>query len=245
MLFIAHRGESLEAPENTMAAFRLAWNRHCRCIECDVHMTSDGEIVCIHDASTARTTGVDLLVAKTPYAKLWSLDAGAWKGEDWEGEAIPKLSDVLSEMPADARVYIEIKSHIDILDRLKRVIKQAPVSMWQIRIIAFDDATAARAREIFPGVKVHLLVSFKETPDGLVPDAKTLVAHLKELGVDGVGTHAHDDLTEEYVNTVRNADIDYNVWTVDDVDQVKRFIAMGVDSITSNHAAYLSGKFYT
>ncbi len=64
MLFIAHRGESLDAPENTLSAFALAYERNCPCIECDIRMTSDGEIICIHDENTLRTTGNDYNVKK-------------------------------------------------------------------------------------------------------------------------------------------------------------------------------------
>ena len=245
MLFVAHRGESLDAPENTMAAFALAWNRHCRCIECDVRLTSDGEIVCMHDASTLRTTGVDLEIARTPYSKLWPLDAGAWKDPDWEGEAIPKLSEVLSEMPADGRIYIEIKCSTEILAPLKKVIDDAPVSLWQIRLISFDSEVVTQARKLFSGVKVHQLLTFSSENGELVPDADSLIAKLKELKVVCVGCQAHDDLTADYIKKIMNAGIDVNVWTIDDTDKTKRFVHMGVSSITSNRAAELSNIFYS
>jgi len=54
---IAHRGESADAPENTMAAFRLAWERKVPAIELDVHLTRDGALIVSHDANTKRTTG--------------------------------------------------------------------------------------------------------------------------------------------------------------------------------------------
>ena len=63
VLYISHRGESADAPENTMAAFRLAWERGTDGIECDVHRTADGEVVVIHDGDTGRVAGTKLPVA--------------------------------------------------------------------------------------------------------------------------------------------------------------------------------------
>ena len=65
VLYISHRGESADAPENTMAAFRLAWERGTDGIECDVHRTADGEVVVIHDGDTGRVAGTKLPVART------------------------------------------------------------------------------------------------------------------------------------------------------------------------------------
>src|SRR3954447_22836048 len=80
---IAHRGESADAPENTMAAFRLAWGRKDPAIELDVHLTGDGKLVVGHDADTKRTTGKKLLIKESTLEELRALDAGRWKGPDW------------------------------------------------------------------------------------------------------------------------------------------------------------------
>ena len=67
---ISHRGESADAPENTMAAFRLAWERKVDAIELDVHLTRDGELVVIHDPDTKRTTGVEKKIKEHTAAEL-------------------------------------------------------------------------------------------------------------------------------------------------------------------------------
>lgn len=89
--FISHRGESLDAPENALAAFQLAADRQTGGFECDVYLTADSEIVCIHDATTTRTTGTNLTVAASALAELKALDAGSWKGPQFAGERIPAL----------------------------------------------------------------------------------------------------------------------------------------------------------
>src|SRR5690242_159422 len=76
---VAHRGASAEAPENTMSAFRRAWELGVECVELDVHVTRDGETVVIHDDTTERTGGRDRAVAAQTLAELRELDVGGWK----------------------------------------------------------------------------------------------------------------------------------------------------------------------
>ena len=87
-LIIAHRGASHEAPENTLAAFRLAWEEQADGIEGDFYLTSDGQIVCIHDKTTKRVAPKqpELTVAKSTLKQLRSLDVGSWKNPRYAAE---------------------------------------------------------------------------------------------------------------------------------------------------------------
>ena len=84
-LIVAHRGASHAAPENTSAAFELAWQQNADAIEADFRLSRDGQIVCIHDATTQRTAGVDRIVAQSTLAELKALDVGAWKDPQFKG----------------------------------------------------------------------------------------------------------------------------------------------------------------
>ena len=95
---IAHRGASFDAPENTLAAFRLAWDEGADGVEGDFMLTADGQIVCFHDVDTQRVAGTARSSSESTFAELASLDVGSWKGARWRGERIPSLADVL---PAD------------------------------------------------------------------------------------------------------------------------------------------------
>src|SRR6476646_10554366 len=96
---IAHRGESADAPENTMAAFRLAWERKVRAIELDVHLTGDGKLIVVHDADTKRVAGTKRIIKESTLDDLRSLDAGRWKGARWAGEKMPTLDEALATIP--------------------------------------------------------------------------------------------------------------------------------------------------
>src|ERR1700689_4578384 len=83
---IGHRGASHDAPENTLASFRLAWTQHADAAETDAYLSKDGEIVVIHDSNTARVSGRRRKVVDQTLAELKQLDIGRWKGEQWAGE---------------------------------------------------------------------------------------------------------------------------------------------------------------
>ena len=84
-----------------LASVRRAWEKGADAAEVDVYLTKDNRIVVIHDDSTKRTTGVDLKVRETTSEELRKLDAGGWKGEEFAGEKIPFLEEVLATVPED------------------------------------------------------------------------------------------------------------------------------------------------
>src|SRR5678815_3228387 len=108
---IAHRGGSLEAPENTLASFRHAVDVGAKFVELDVQMSSDGGLVIIHDETLDRTTTGSGPVGALTFDELRELDAGVKKGDKWKGEKIPTLREVLDLcVGAGVGVVIELKS---------------------------------------------------------------------------------------------------------------------------------------
>src|SRR5215218_7394628 len=76
---VGHRGASFDAPENTLASVKLAWEQKADAAEFDVFLSKDGKIVVIHDANTKRVAGVDKPVVQQTLEELRTLDVGKWK----------------------------------------------------------------------------------------------------------------------------------------------------------------------
>lgn len=93
-LIVAHRGASLDAPENTIPAFKLAWEQGADAIEGDYFLTKDGHIVCIHDDNTKRVSDVNLIIRNSTLAELRTLDVGIHSGAAFKGAAIPIIDEV-------------------------------------------------------------------------------------------------------------------------------------------------------
>lgn len=94
-LLIAHRGLSGVVPENTILAIKMTVAHGGNAAEIDVHRTSDGVVVLMHDRNLKRTTGLDADVTKTDFQTVRSLDAGTWKGKAFAGERVPTLEEAL------------------------------------------------------------------------------------------------------------------------------------------------------
>lgn len=123
---IAHRGASAYAPENTLAAFKLAKEQNADWFELDCTLSKDGEVVVIHDNDTERTTGMPGKVAEKTLADLRKLDAGSWKAPKFAGERLPTLAESL-DLAKDVGigVYVEIKDSANDYALMRRILDYA------------------------------------------------------------------------------------------------------------------------
>lgn len=243
-MITAHRGASHDAPENTLAAFQLAWEQAADAIEGDFRLSADGEIVCIHDADTKRTCGVQLVVAETPFTRLRGLDYGRWKAEAFSGEACPTLGEVLEAVPAGKLFFVELKTGPEIVEPLCRLLEQRQVDRGSLVIIAFDEATVAACKKQLPDVKAHWLTSFKETAKGSgewAPTAASIAETVARCGADGVGMKgAREVIDEAFVTALTDGGVgEFHVWTIDEPADARYFADLGAIGITTNKPAFI------
>jgi glycerophosphoryl diester phosphodiesterase len=236
---IAHRGASEDAPENTMAAFRLGWEQKADANELDIHLTKDGQIAVMHDLTTKRTAALDKAIAQQTLAELRELDAGQWKGEQWQGEKIPTLSESLAVIPAGKRVFIEIKCGPEVLPELERILKASGKSSTQLVIIGFEYETMKLAKARFPQLLVYWLVSPKKETQGRQPPVAELIEMAKAAKLDGLNLNYKFAMDAQFVAQVKDSGLKLYVWTVDDLDVAEKLVQLGVDGITTNRPAWL------
>ena len=225
---IAHRGLSGLERENTCAAFVAAGNRSYFGIETDVHRTSDGQYVIIHDDTTTRVAGVELTVEETDMATLRQL----------------RLFDVGTELPRGDLCLPTLDEYISICKKYDKTAvlelknRMPDEAVWEIAEIvadhdylaktvfisfSLDNLIALRAK--YPHQKAQYLLSKIEDPDALL---ETLTTYRLDLDVK------HIALTKEVVERIHAAGLEVNVWTVDAPEDAARVMDMGVDYITSN-----------
>jgi glycerophosphoryl diester phosphodiesterase len=242
---IAHRGASDEAPENTLAAFRLGWQQGDAC-ELDIHQSKDGRIVVLHDASTKRTTGVDKPVVQQTLEELRALDAGSWKAPRWAGEKIPTLAEVLEILPEKKRLYIEIKCGPEILPELQRTLAAFEARKPQLAIIGFGYDTMKQAKRLMPGIPVFFLSSAKANKDtGKAPGLDELIAKCRAGGLDGLDLNHEFPIDKAFVDKVHAAGLKLLTWTVNDPEIARREAEAGVDGITTDRPQLLRQKLST
>jgi glycerophosphoryl diester phosphodiesterase len=232
---IAHRGASANAPENTLAAFALAWKEGADGVECDVRLTEDGQVVCIHDADTERVAGQKLEVASSDYAALSALDVGSHLSASHAGARIPLLSEMMAQMPPGRKLFIEIKSDDAIIVPLLEVLDATRVELRQIVVLSFEADVVKKLKRAHSSLKAYWLIDSKSNWLGrLQLNLADVQDTLVEIGADGLGLRAHSGIKRNLVKAILEADVHLNVWTVDAPDEARRYNALGVSSITTN-----------
>jgi glycerophosphoryl diester phosphodiesterase len=238
---IAHRGASREAPENTLAAFDLAWREGADGIESDFRLTRDGRVVCIHDATTGRTADRDISVADATLEELRTLDMGAWKGEQWRGERIVTLEEVLEQLPAGKKLFIELKSGAEIIGPLEKILHNATGDTGRICILAFDAVLLAQFKRQLSGIGACLNVEYRWNLRSCSwhPTPEDTLATLERIGANGLSSQDHALLDRHFVDELRCNGKEVHVWTVDSERRAGYYLGLGVDSIMTNRPGWL------
>ena len=240
VLWISHRGESIDAPENTIPAFKLSVDRNADGFECDIRLTADGELAVIHDSTTKRTGNSALKISQSTFNDLQSIDVSNNK-QGFSNTKIPLFSDVL-KIPGNYYCYAEIKSNENsIIDAISKCVDESKFPKDKIIVISFNANNIKKYKELHPDRKALWLTSFSKLEDGTWKySADELIKKLRSIHADGVSINANlKYLNTEYVQKLKNAGFIVSCWTVDNKDTAKKLMQIGVDSITSNRAASL------
>lgn len=236
---VAHRGASFDAPENTVAAIKLAWEQKADASEFDVYLTKDGKLVVIHDATTKRTAGADLKVADSTLEELRKLDAGKWKAEKFAGEKLPTLEEMLATVPAGKRVFIEIKCGPEAVPEMDRVLKAGKLKPEQACVISFNADVVAASKKARPDLQALWIVSLN-SKNAKPKTAEELIEKAKEIKADGLDLSATPAVLDKaFGDKVKAAGLKLYVWTVNDAELARKMIAAGVESITTDRPGWL------
>ena len=235
---MSHRGESNDRPENTMAAFRLAFERGVDGVECDVYATTDNVPVIIHDSTTGRTagSGTNLTVTASSWDDLKDVRVGAfgsWIGTEWEGETIPKLEDYLAllSMNSTTRCIIELKGNgtNNLVAKVVEAVQNQPLATAdRVVFISFDFSLISAIRTALPDYEAWLLYS-----TGTYTGAG-LISAIQSNNATGVDIHYQATVSAEDIAAVKAAGYAFAVWTCDNDAQAFALAQKGVDEITTN-----------
>lgn len=230
--FIAHRGASYLAPENTVAAANLAWELGADAVEIDVYLTKDNRVMALHDKDTKRTTGgkQNLAVKDTPSLVLRDLDVGSWKDPKYKGEKIPFISEIIETVPEGKKLVVEIKTGSEILPHLKREIEKSG-KLEQMIFICFGWETILDTKNLFPDNACYWLSSSKQ---GLTKKMQEAA----EAGLEGVNLN-YKIIDEEVIQLAKELNLEVLTWTVNDPEIAKQMTDLGVTAITTDRPKWL------
>ncbi len=230
MLVIGHRGYPIKYPENTIASFLGALLHGADGVELDVWLTSDGEVVVIHDRDTGRVLGVSLDVKEASYDELRKYSLGM-------GQHIPLLSDVLKAIPDKYLLFIEIKD-VDAARKTYKVVSSSN-RLENTVFISFNAEALRIIRSIDPGAKLGLNIGSLE--DAL--KAFKLYGELRLYSInppiEGIKVIGLEEF-KKYLIRTRSIGAKTVVWTVDDPSMISGFSDLVDAVITNNVEAFTS-----
>lgn len=230
----AHRGGALLWPENSLLAFRNALALGVDALEADIHLTADGEVVVIHDPTLDRTTTGRGAVAAAALANLRDLRLRDGAGRPTE-EPVPALGALLDLLaPSRADLLLEIKVGADgsrypgIEEKVLALVRARGLAP-RVVLMAFEQATVRRVRELDPDIRTAFLVGRAWVGRA----AAEAVALAVEAGATAIGYH-HRLVDAAAVAAARKAGLAVAAWTVNDEADIRRVVALGVDVVISD-----------
>ncbi|MFD3453966.1 glycerophosphodiester phosphodiesterase [Streptomyces sp. NPDC058691] len=249
---VAHRGASEDVPEHTLAAYRKAIEDGADALECDVRLTADGVLVCVHDRRVNRTSNGRGAVSAMELADLRTLDFGSWKGQHTDAE-VPDRFDAdpdeasrvltlerLLELIADTGRRIELAVEtkhptrwagqvedrlLELLDRFGMLHPPAGEPP-RVRVMSFSSRSLRRVRLAAPELPTVFLMQYvlPRHRDGRLPAGVRIAGPSIRILRANPG----------YVERLHRAGHSVHVWTVNEPEDVELCARLGVEAVITN-----------
>lgn len=225
---LAHRGLAVAAPENTMLAFIAAMEAGARYLETDVHATADGVAVLAHDPGLDRVAGRDVVIEQTLWRDLQEIELG-------QGETAPGLREALLALP-DARWNIDLKSDAAVVPAVRAIVEAKAVD--RVLLTSFSERRRRQARALLPEVAqsasqamvVRALLALRaRSQRALARVLRDVVAVQVPRRAKGV-----EIVTARSVERLHEAGVELHVWTINDPDEMRELLGIGVDGIVTD-----------
>jgi glycerophosphoryl diester phosphodiesterase len=247
-----HRGDQEMGLQNTMSAFRGAWQNNCRGVELDVRQTKDGKLICFHDADFSKLAGDKRKVANLTYDEIKKIDISCFKHPMFKDEHPPLLEEVFAEMPKGFNLHIEVKANsvdCDFPQRLRELMQKYRVDSEQITVVSFDEDVLRNLNRKTPGIQNMWIVGLRccrnlgmGKGDDITKVEDKLIAKLKDIGCTGVSFAAGDSrikFDRRFTDKLKKSGLQYSFWLVNDLWQLRRLAEYGAETVLSDRPVSL------
>ena len=233
----AHRGASGHAPENTIAAVEKAIALGATMAEIDIQQTADDKFAVFHDDLLDRTTNGTGPLWQKNLAELQTLDAGSWFGPEWADQRIASLEEILETTRGRLPLNIELKLHgrerrlVDLVIRTlhdNNIEDHCPDSapnfgMNNGLVTCFDHKIAAEIKQADSTLTVGIILGRQQNLAGIFAAPVDVLSAEKVL------------IDEDFMAAARGAAKKVHAWTVNDPEEMRRLIDLGVDAVITNY----------
>ncbi len=227
----AHRGASGHAPENTIVALEKAIALGATMAEIDIQQTADDKFAVFHDDLLDRTTNGAGPLWKKTLAELQTLDAGSWFGPEYAGERIPSLIEVLEITRGRLSLNIELKLHgheRQLVDLVIRTLRDNNIEDHCL-VTCFDHRVAVAVKQADRALTVGAILGRQKYSDGIFQLPVDVLSVEKSL------------VDEDFMAAAQDAGKQVHVWTVNEPEEFRRLIDLGVDAVITNYPDRFGG----
>ena len=249
---ICHRGESKDAPENTMPAYRMAVDRGFG-FECDIYLSADERVFTFHDQTLTRTTAgacTKKCSEASWEAEISKVDVGGWG--KWKGSKFsptrPALLSELLQLARDGRyIFVEVKPGPEIVPHIKKVFdSQTKATPRNTLFISFNRESCRALKEQMPEYKVYWLTAYQTIKDGkrVQITVDYVLEGLRESGADGADCQFDPAITTaDFIKQIRDKGYEFHACTLDDLDTTLKAFENGAQTVTTNCAKKLLDEY--
>ena len=230
-LVIAHRGASGKAPENTFAAFNLAWKEGSDAIELDIRQSKDSNFVCLHDENLARFFPDKKNISSMNLDELKEIEIGSWKGSEFKNEKIPLLSEVLLNTPKNKKIFIEIKEEIEDLKPLFDEIKKTKIRINQCHFLSYFPKVVKNIKENYPRYKATINIR----PNLYNYEFDKVIEKIKKSYSDGVSLKIDTKESLRLLKKLKKDNYFVIGWTINDKNFMEKLIKNNIDGIITDY----------
>jgi len=240
VMVVAHRGGAALAPENTLSAFENALQIGVDMVECDVHLSKDGELVVMHDPDVSRTTNGTGQISQMTLAEIKKLNAAAkFTSGTWAAQPPPTLGELLDLVKGKAGIQIEIKlaagnaRYPGIEKKVADALAAHGMTDKAI-VISFDFPTLKDIKSFDARIKTGALVNAQWMTARMDKSPEQILDEVIKATSSDYFMPTSASVSEALVKATHAKWLKMGVWTVDATAEMKRLAGWGVDGITSN-----------
>lgn len=233
---IAHRGASGSAPENTIAAVKLAIEMKVDFVEIDVQMSKDGHVVLMHDSTVNRTTSGKGVASDLTIEELKSFDAGSWYDRKFYMERVPTLAEILKLDFKDSKLIIEVKNSSNYFKGIEQKIHDLVLQFKKNKIVvykSFNMDTLERFEKIAPDVERLYVILGPVFGLFYIDEALRLGSPFDFKNYKYLQVHKYL-LNKELIEDAKSRDIKIIVWDVQNKMDGQKFSNLGVHFIETD-----------
>lgn len=237
-LNFAHRGSLTEAPENTLSAMKKALDHRAKAIELDVQLTKDGHMVVVHDQKLTRfNPNYPNWIKEYTLEEIKSIDIGSSFSKEYAGESLATFEEILSIIPRDVLLNVEIKNIPIIYEGIEETLIRALEEhdrLDNIIISSFDHAALEKVQELAPNLPLGLLLYYRILKPW---------EYAKNSGLNLSSVHPHYSYTDqELIDEFHKLGLKVYPYTVSDMATYEKLISLGVDGVFSNNPKIFGKK---